>query len=487
MTTARLKLSLAFVLIAALIVGALFLSAKKQPQSNKTAQQDTTEELDLSKAQPVFPTSLAELKETAKAPDLDIKTWETESGAKVLFLGTEQIPMLTTRLTFNAGGARDGNKPGLASLTNKMLDQGSKKHDVTDIAEGFENLGAELDLGSYRDMAVATLTSLSEDDLLDDAVTLFSQVLSQPEFPEDAFQRERTRALQRLKMEKQTPSPQLSRKFQSLLFAKHPYGQPAAGTEDSLNNIEREDLAEFYRNNYTASNATIAIVGDVSEKRARKLSDSISQALPQGDAPDELPMAKQQPNTNEHIEFDSTQTHITIGNQMIHRGHPDYPALYVGNHILGGSGFSAILMDEVRQKRGLVYGISSSVSPMAAGGPFTIKLQTANDNKDEALDLTLSLLEDFVEEGPTEEQLALAISDLTANFALSTASNSALVGQLSAIGFYDLPLDYLSEFYEALSDVSRDDIKAAFQKHLDPSQLVIASIGPEAPKRTKED
>lgn len=472
----RLPLLFFALLCVASIIGALaYLDTNKQ-------------EANLDHAAPVFPTTLASVaSHKTQAPTLDISTWQTDAGSKVMFLPTDQIPMVEIRLTFNAGGARDGGLPGLAAMTNAMLDQGSAGLSVDDIALGFDNLGAAFSLGSYRDMATASLTTLADAELLKQAVALYSQVLATPDFAKENLDRLRTRALQSLKMQQQTPSPQLERAYQAALFAGHPYGQPESGTEDSLPRITPEHLQAFYQRYYTAANATVAIVGDISAESAAAIAAEISAALPQGEAAGALPDAKEQSASTEHIIFASSQTHITLGNQMIKRGHPDYVPLYVGNHILGGSGFSAILMDEVRQQRGLVYGIYSSVSPMAAAGPFTLKLQTANHNKDEALALTLRLLANFVQQGPTDEQLELAISDLTGSFALGTASNSALVGQLSSIGFYDLPLSYLNDFYQALSQVTKDDIRAAFARHLHPKKLVITSIGPEAPAFPDEE
>lgn len=472
----RLPLLFFILLCVASVIGALaYLDSNPQPPS-------------LDNAAPVFPTTLSQVSQhDAQAPELDISTWQTPAGTKVLFLPTDQIPMVELRLTFNAGGARDGQLPGLAAITNAMLDQGSAGLSVDDIALGFENLGAAFSLGSYRDMAVASLTSLADEELLNQAVQLYSQVLAKPEFSADSLGRLRTRALQGLKMQLQTPAPQLERAHQAALFAGHPYGQPEDGTEESLAQLTPEHLRAFHQRYYTAANATLAIVGDISAEKAARLAADITAALPSGAAAEPLPDASEQPASNTHITFNSSQTHITLGNQMIKRGHPDYVPLYVGNHILGGSGFSAILMDEVRQQRGLVYGIYSSISPMAAAGPFTLKLQTANHNKDEALALTLRLLNNFVQQGPTDEQLALAISDLTGSFALDTASNAALVGQLSSIGFYDLPLDYLTQFHRALGEVSKEDIQRAFKRHLHPGKLVVTSIGPEAPAQTTEE
>lgn len=429
-----------------------------------------------------FPTSLAEINTQSRAPDLNIQTWQTKAGTKVLFLPTHQLPMVDVRLIFNAGGARDGELAGLARLTNAMLNQGTQQLDVNALAEAFENIGAELSLDSHRDMAITSLTTLTDTTLLNQALLLFEQVLSEPIFPKDNFERLRTRTLQQLKMQLQTPGPQLNRAFQTALFKQHPYGSAILGTEESLNQINTDALRDFYQTYYTAANATLAIVGNVTLEQAQAISEKLTTALPKGPAAPKLEHAQVQPASHEHIVFDSSQTHIILGNQVIGREHPDYIPLYVGNHVLGGGSFSAILMDEVRQQRGLVYGIYSNISPMAAASPFTVQLQTANENKDKALALTLELLQQFIDNGPTDAQVALAINDLAGSFALSTASNGALVGQLGLIGFYDLPLDYLANLHRGFQQVSAQDIQSAFAKHLDPQKLVITSIGPEAPK-----
>ncbi len=238
----------------------------------------------------------------------------------------------------------------------------------------------------------------------------------------------------------------------------------------------------FWQRYYSAGNAVIALVGDINEQQAREIAGQISRSLPQGPAAPALPAAQTlSERQTTHITFDSEQTHIMLGNQLIQRGHPDYVPLYVGNHILGGGGFASILTEQVRQKRGYVYGISSGVSPMAAGGPFTVQLQTANRNADAALSLTLDLVTDFVNDGPTEQQLQAARDNITGSFPLSTASNGDIVSQLAAIGFYDLPLDYLGWFQQQVDQVTVKSIHEAFRKHLDPSDLSIVSIGPRAP------
>ncbi|WP_245932507.1 M16 family metallopeptidase [Isoalcanivorax indicus] len=448
-----------------------------------------THDRDTSAAPVSFPVSLAEVEAAQPGRrELAIQHWQTDAGSRVLHVQTDQLPMVDVRLVFNAGSARDGDLAGLASLTNALLDQGADGMGVDEIASGFEDLGARFGSSSHRDMALVTLTSLNDAEFLEPALALTARILRAPDFPEDALNRVRTRMQQGLLMQQQVPGPQVSRAFQETLFGAHPYGIPSSGTLESLPRLRRDDLQRFYRDFYTAGNAVIAVVGALSEAEARALANRLSSALPEGGRAPALPQAEPPAeSTRRHITFNSSQTHIQIGTQVISRDHEDYVPLYVGNHVFGGGGFSAVLMDEVRQRRGLVYGISSSITPMAAAAPFQIALQTGNDNADEALGLTLSLLEQFVEEGPTDEQVQRAIDYLTGSFAMSTASNSAIVGQLGSIGFYDLPLDYMDQFQRDIAAVTAEQIRTALRRHLDPTRLAIASIGPRAPEARLPD
>lgn len=430
-----------------------------------------------------FPTTLSEVERAQPAPiALDIRQWQTDEGAKVLFVPAPALPMLDVRLVFDAGSARDGDLPGVAALTSGLIGEGTANLTVDDIARGFEDLGARFASSSFRDMGVIELRSLSDPAFLDPALRLFLQVIGEPNFPQDALERRRQQTLIGLARSRQVPGPQVRERYDEVVFADHPYAHRSSGTETSLPMIRRADLAAFHQQYYGAANAVIAIVGNLDTVAARELAARISAVLPGREkaAPLSRVAAATEPRS-EHIAFDASQTHILIGQQTIWRNHPDWVPLYVGNEILGGGGFASILMEEVRQKRGFVYGISSSFSPMAAGGPFTIQLQTATDNANEALTLTLQLLRDFVNDGPTEEQLRAAVDSITGSSAQNAAENRQIVGHLGAMGFYDLPLDYLQWFDDAVRQVSADDIRAAFQRNLNMDALQIISIGRQPP------
>jgi len=435
-----------------------------------------------------FPTTADQVREAKPAaPELAIQSWRTEQGAKVLFVPSPALPMLDVRLVMDAGSARDGELPGVAALTSALLGEGAEGLSVDEIARGFEDRGASFSTGSYQDMGVISLRTLSRPRWREDAVDLLARVIGTPTFPQGALERIRTSALQGLKMEKQVPGPQVNKTFQRTLFGDHPYGHPQSGTLDSLPAIERADLVAFHQRYYAAGNAVIALVGDVSREQAEAIAEKLSDALPRGDAAPELARAERlKERVTEHVDFPSNQTHILIGNQATWRGNPDHVPLYVGNYILGGGGFASLLTQKVREEKGYVYGVSSFFKPMAAGGPFILQLQTANDNADQALALSMGIVRDFIENGPTEAQLEAAKANILGSRALETADNSDIIGQLGAIGFYDLPLDYLQRFNQRVEAVTVEEIRAAFQRALDADRLAIVSIGPRAPQTDRQ-
>ena len=431
-----------------------------------------------------FPTTEAQVAASEPgAPVLDIQSWQTAEGAKVLFVPSDALPMLDIRLVMDAGSARDGGAAGLASLTSALLGEGAEGLNVDDIARGFEDRGARFSSSSYRDMGIISLRTLSDEEYREPVLDLFGQVIGSPSFPQAAVDRIRTQMMQGLRMEQQVPGPQVRKAFMATLYPGHPYGTASDGTLESLPAIKRDQLQQFYDTYYAAGNAVIAMVGAVDRQQAEAIAAQISAALPEGEAAEALeratPLAQRQ---QQHIDFPSAQTSILLGNQSTWRGNPDHVALYVGNMVLGGGGFASILTDEVRQKRGYVYGIGSGFSAMAAGGPFQVSFKTGNENADQALSLTLQLIEEFVAKGPTDTQLEEARTSILGSFALGTADNSDIIGQLGAIGFYDLPLDYLQQFSQQVRAVSAEDIRAAFGRALAVDDLAIVSIGPEAPQ-----
>ena len=423
--------------------------------------------------------SLAELDGQAPARrPLNIQTWRTTEGAKVLFVAAPELPMFDLRVTFAAGSSHDGQQLGVAMLTNAMLNEGIAGKDVTQIAEGFENLGANFGNGAYRDMAVVSLRSLSAPEQRTPALALFSEVIGRPTFPEDSLARIQNQLLAGFEQQKQNPGKLASLALFEHLYGSHPYAHASEGNAQSIPAIDSTALRAFHARAYSAGNAVIALVGDLSRSEAEAIAKQVSNALPQGPAIAKLVQAEPPKAARQHIEFPSAQTTLMLAQLGIDRQDPDYPALYLGNQILGGGGFGTRLMEEVREKRGLTYGVYSGFSPMQARGPFMINLQTRAELSEGTLQLVQDILRQYLAEGPTQQELDNAKRETAGSFPMSTASNADIVGQLGAIGFYDLPLTQLEDFMAQVQAQTVDSVKAALQKHLSAEDLLIVSAGP---------
>ncbi len=410
----------------------------------------------------------------------EIQHWKTENGSRVYFVSAPQLPMVDIRVVFDAGSTRDGERPGLAVMTNGLLDAAAGELGEEEIAERLEGLGAQLTNSAQRDMALLGLRTLSDARYLDPAMEILATILSQPRFPDKIFQRERKRMLIGLRAEQQSPASVASKAFYRAVYGDHPYGSPSNGTVESLQALQRDELEKFHKQYYVAANAIVAIVGDLSRDQAQALAERLVEKLPAGEAAPDLPEVKPlSMPVKKVIPFPSSQTHILVGQPGMTRTDPDYLALYVGNHILGGSGFGSRIMAEIREKRGLAYSAYSFFMPMRHKGPFQIGLQTRNDKAEEADRVLQETLQKFIEQGPTGKELEAAKKNITGGFPLRIDSNRDILGYIAMIGFYNLPLDYLDTFSQRVEAVTLQQIRDAFRRRIDPEKMATIMVGGE--------
>jgi len=407
---------------------------------------------------------------------MTIQTWSTENGVRVLFVEAHELPIVDARLVFKAGSARDGELHGISSLLNGLLVEGSGELSAEDIALGFESTGAELGKGSLRDMAWLSLRSLS--DLRDRTADLFARVVGQPSFPQDAIERDRKAMLSSLAQRSKDIGSVSSDAFFAALYPEHPYEIGPHGREADLKRITRSDLQAFHQRYYVANNATLALVGDLTPEQARDYANRLTRYLEPGLEAEPLPPAATPDRAQTlFLPFKTTQTHVTQGLPVLTRKDPDYFPLYVGNHVLGGSGFSSRLMQTIREDRGLVYSVYSYFMPMESNGPFEMALQTRNDQAAEAADLMQQQLVEFIAKGPTDKELEHAKKNITGGFPLKIDSNKKIVEYLAVIGFYDLPLDYLDRFNERVLAVTPQQIQDAFRRRVPVDRMIRVVVG----------
>ncbi len=409
----------------------------------------------------------------------EIQHWQTSNGARVYYVPAPVLPMVDIRIIFDAAGARD-KIPGVALMTNGLLEEGSGELDADAIADAFASVGAQFGASSHRDMSVINLRSLTQANLLNKAVSTATQLITQPSFPEESLDRERKRMLIALQGKKQSPRAITSEAFFTAVYGDHPYANDATGSEESVQQIKRQHLIDHYQRYYVGRNAVIAIVGAVDRQQAEQLAETLVGKLPAGEKAKPIPeVAPLTQATLIKKEFPSSQTHLMVGQPAIKRGDKDRFALVVGNHILGGSGLVSRLSQEIREKRGLSYSTYSAFSPMRQRGPFRLGLQTRNDQADEALKILMQTLETFMANGPTAEELESAKKNIIGSFALNLDSNSKIIENIAMIGFYQLPLDYLDTYTTKVDAITTEQIKDAFKHHVQTDKMVTVIVGGE--------
>ena len=417
----------------------------------------------------------------------NIQHWKCASGAKVLFVENHDIPMLDVAVTLRGGSSFDtAEKSGLANLTHQLLDAGAGGLSEDQISRGMADVGAQFGGDFNQDSASISLRTLSGAEQRDKALDIMAKVLQHPEFPEAILAREKVRQIAALKEAETMPGSIAAKAFQKAVFGTHPYALPASGEVATVEKISVQDLRDFYQSHYQADHAVVAIMGDVTRVEAEAIAQQLTAQLPASPGPSALPnVAIRIATSEQRIPHPASQSHILIGAPSIPRGDPDYFPLLVGNYILGGGGFESRLMNEVREKRGLAYSVYSFFMPLKQPGPFQIGLQTRKDQADVALKLVRDTLANFIAKGPTDQELLAAKQNIAGGFPLRIDSNRKILGYLSVIGFYGLPLTYLDDFTRNVDKVTVAQIREAFARHIDPQAMATVIVGAPDEKSAK--
>jgi zinc protease len=395
---------------------------------------------------------------------LPIQHWTTGSGARVYFVESRGLPILDVSVEFPAGSSRDTPaSSGLASLALHTMRMGAAGMHEEEVSRRLANVAARL--GTTFDV--------------EDAVAVLAQILAQPEFDAGVLEREKARVTAGLREAEMKPDQIAARNFAHMVYRDHPYALRAAGEVATVQGLTSADLEAFHARFYRASDAVVAIIGDVGREEAATIAESLTAGLPQGQgmAAAPPPLAPLPEAALRAVEYPSAQAHILLGAPGMRRMDPDYFPLWVGNYVLGGGGFNSRFTQEVREKRGLSYSVYSAFAPYLQYGAFTIGLQTRRDQSAAALEVVRRTLREFVAQGPTPEELAGAKQHIIGGFALRTDSNRKILAYLAVIGFYGLPLDYLEQFPRRVEEVTVEQIRDAFRRRIDPERLAAVVVG----------
>ena len=420
---------------------------------------------------------------------LPIENWTQPSGAQVFLVQSPAIPMVDVQVDFDAGSRRDpADKAGLASVTAMMLSKGIKASgsdfalDDNQLSEAWADLGASFSAGAGMDRMSFSLRSLTYPDLLGKAVDLAARQMGQPAWPNAIWLRERERIAAGIKEANTRPATLVNRAFNQAVYGAHPYGFET--TEASLAAIGVADMQAAYTALVLPCRAKVSIVGAVTKPQADAMVAKLLEQLPKSECsqsaisfpviPEIEPLKQAE---DKRINFESAQAHVLIGQPGYKRDDPDFFAMLVGNHILGGGSFTSRLTNEVREKRGLTYSVYSYFQPGSHAGAFTLGLQTRPDQAAQAVQVAKDVLAKFLSEGPTQAELQAAKDNLIGGFALRIDSNRKLLDNVANIAWNKLPLNYLDVWTQQIDKITAAQIKAAFQRKLQPERMVTFVLG----------
>jgi zinc protease len=371
-------------------------------------------------------------------------------------------------------------KLGLADFTAGGLLRGSEKRDFQQIFNDLESAGANLSFSAGGHTAGFTGRCLSEDlPLLFD---LLADALRCPTFPSEQVERLRAQFLTGLAIRAQDTAEMASLTFDQIVFKGHPYARPDDGWPETIQAITRDDLADFHHTHYGPRGLVLAIVGAVEPKTiagqvAEVLGDWTNPSQPELPALPELKSLKNSVTRKVKIPGKS-QADIDIGTSGPRRKDPEFMPASLGNSVLGQFGMAGRIGEVVRQKSGLAYYASSSLSAGIGPGAWDVSAGVNPGNVQKARDLICNEIARFVEKGVTEEELADSQSNFIGRLPLSLESNAGVVNALMNIERFDLGLDYYRCYAELVRAVTPEDVLATASKYLHPDKLAVAIAGP---------
>jgi zinc protease len=409
-----------------------------------------------------------------------------DNGMVLLLSEKHDIPMVTMNMALRAGGmVEPSDKPGLAAITASLLTQGTASRTANQISREIDFVGGSLSVSGGDDFASASLRVLKKD--LRMGLDLLSDVLLHPIFDQKEIDRKVKETLAEIQRQKEEPDSVAGEAFAKAVFGDHPYGKSNDEVAAYLPKMARQDIIDFYSERYSPNNTIIAVVGDAGEQEIRQLLNEYFKSWKKTEQP--LRSIARPPvrekTTVQKIDKSITQANIEMGHIGISREDPDYYAVMIMNYILGGGGFSARLMDNIRDNKGLAYDVHSGFSARKDPGAFSVSIQTKNESANEVIDETLKEIRRMQDELVSGKELADAKAYLTGSFPLKMDTSAKIAGILTSVEIYGLGLDYPQKYPGLINRVTREDIQRVAKKYLHPDMMAIVVVADQKKAKLK--
>ena len=413
------------------------------------------------------------------ASAMQIEKIVSPSGITAWLVREQATPLVALSFAFRGGSTQDDPaKSGTANLAADLLDEGAGDLDGNAYHERLENHAIELNFQVARDNFHGSLQTLNEH--RDEAFDLLRLALSAPRFDPEAVERVRGQVLSTLRRDSTNPNSVASRRWWQTAFPGHPYGQESKGTPETLPRITADDMRDYVRRAFARNELTVSIVGDIDAKAAGALIDRAFGGLPaKNDLKTVANAAPQNLGKRIVIDLDVPQAVVDFGGQGLLRSDPEFMAAYLVNHILGGGSFSSRLYREVREKRGLAYGVAESLVWFRHAAVVYGSTATRADRTSDALGIIESETKRLAEAGPTAVELSEAKSYLKGAYALALDSSAKIAAQLTQIQIDNLGIDYIERRGALIDAVTLDDAKRVAKRLYGGGMLVTVAGRPK--------
>ena len=416
---------------------------------------------------------------------LDIKTFTTPAGIQVWLVEDHAIPVISLNFSFEGGLAHDPDgKPGVARLVSILLDEGAENMDSQTFQAKLSDNAISMGFTAGRDAFFGELRTITDNRGL--AFDLLRAALSAPRFDDDAIERMKNANAAQIKRDIGDPAWLSARTFNGMLFEGHAYALPGYGNLGSMQAITKKDLVNFTKTQFTRDVLQVALAGDISVAEAATLVDKTFGALAaKGTAVDGTTVQPQYAGKTILLPLDAPQTYISIGLPGIPRDDKDWHAAVVMNYILGGGSFDSWLMTEVREKRGLTYGIYSSLQSMLHAALMQVSLSSSNENVAEGLSVIRAQLQRMVDTGPTEQEVKDAKAYLTGSLMLELTSTGDIAQVLNGLQRDNMDAEYINRRNDMLNAITLADVRRVAKRLLKPDTLTTILVG--KPDNVKAD
>lgn len=400
-----------------------------------------------------------------------------KTGVKAWLVEDHKLPIVALHLAFQGGGEQDPeNRQGLASLTMNALTEGAGDLNAAAFQQRLANRSISMGFSAQRDQLSGGMKCLSADK--DEAFELLHMALTSPRFDTADIERLRGQHLSAVKMQFSDPNWQARYALFQQIFSKHPYNQRIYGTTQTLAAITRDDIKAFAAAHMALNTVTVAVAGDITPDELAKALDKLFKDLP---ANAKLKPVADVPEPKGNLSIlvrrEGTQTNVLFAMPGPKRDDPDYYAAEVANYILGGGGFASRLMQELRDKEGLTYGISMGLMPMQHAGLMMGQSAIDNPKIAVALGIIKDTMRRFRSEGPSEREIEAARDYLTGSMPLALTSTNKIASLLVEMQREKLGRDYLDRYGQIIRSVTARDIERVLDKYFNPDKMTMVLVG----------